>query len=194
MKLHTCAFIVAALAASAACNRPSEADCKKAIANIRQLTGTDKLSTEKSNDARLLRSCKGAGKRTSVKCAINATSVDELKACGLLKAAELEELDQLDRDLNRLRPVPAPVAPPPAPPTAAPAPVTVDPSAPAPVPGDGTAPAAPTAAPTAPTAAPTAPTATPPAPTATPPAPTAAPPAPTTTPPAPTAAPAPAAP
>jgi len=66
------------------CEKPSEDDCRKAIANMRRLLGTDKATDANDMEA-AVRSCRGNSHKKTVTCAIAAQSVDELKACGLLK-------------------------------------------------------------------------------------------------------------
>ncbi len=80
------------LVALAACEKPSEGDCKKAISNIRRLLGTDKMTEDTGQSAAWVRSCRGSAKQSSVSCAMEASTVDQLKRCGLLKAADFDEL------------------------------------------------------------------------------------------------------
>ena len=70
----------------AACDKPKEEDCRKAIENIRRLMGTDKLSTGAgANDLEgSVRRCRGNSNKKSVGCAIAAQTVEDLKKCGLL--------------------------------------------------------------------------------------------------------------
>jgi hypothetical protein len=86
-KLLSLAFIAGALVA---CDKPSEGDCKKAINNIRVLLGTDKLTEDTGQTAAWIRSCQGSAKKTSVKCAMEASTVDQLERCGILKGVDLE--------------------------------------------------------------------------------------------------------
>jgi hypothetical protein len=86
-KLLSLAFIAGALVA---CDKPSEGDCKKAINNIRVLLGTDKLTEDTGQTAAWIRSCQGSAKKSSVKCAMEASTVDQLKRCGMLKNVDLE--------------------------------------------------------------------------------------------------------
>ncbi|MBK9030536.1 MAG: hypothetical protein IPL61_04220 [Myxococcales bacterium] len=110
MKLRALVFVSVGLALTlvAGCEKPSETDCKKAIANIRQQMGTAKMSAEGATDAAWVRSCRGTAKKKSVQCAINARSLEELKACGLLKAKEIDEMEALEKELDGMR-GPAPV-------------------------------------------------------------------------------------
>jgi hypothetical protein len=84
MKQQMIAMVAALglVAGLSGCEKPSDADCRKALANIRHLTGTDQTSTGGELEA-AVRSCRGNGKKKTVKCAIEATTLDELRACGL---------------------------------------------------------------------------------------------------------------
>lgn len=68
----------------AACEKPTEDNCRKAIANMRRLMGTDNLRDTEGNEGEVRR-CKGGSKRKAVECAIKATSLDELRGCGVFK-------------------------------------------------------------------------------------------------------------
>ncbi len=64
-----------------ACNRPSAEDCRLAVAKMRELYGTE--SSARNTDAEGdVRSCKGGSSKEAVACAIKATTLAELKACG----------------------------------------------------------------------------------------------------------------
>lgn len=64
--------------AAAACNKPSEEDCTKAIENMRKLMGT----TNPTDDlAPYVRRCRSGSTQDSVKCATSAKSREELLAC-----------------------------------------------------------------------------------------------------------------
>lgn len=139
-------LLALAMFALVGCSKPSEGDCKRAIANIRALLGTDKLTEDSGQNSAWVRSCRGSAKKESVKCAMEASTVEQLKRCGLLKGEELDEL---------MAPIPGPVAPQ-VDAAVAPAPVTdaapvsdaapvVDPAAPATGPGSAPASAAGTA-------------------------------------------------
>ena len=89
LQLVMFALVVAGLAA---CDKPSETDCKKAIANIRLLLGTDKMTDDAGQSAAWVRSCQGSAKKSTVKCAMEASTVDQLKRCGLVKEEDLQVL------------------------------------------------------------------------------------------------------
>ncbi|MCL4224674.1 MAG: hypothetical protein KJZ91_09460 [Myxococcales bacterium] len=151
------------LVSLAGCDKPSEGDCKKAIANIRRLLGTDNLTEDAGQSAAWIRSCRGNAKRSSVKCAMEASTVDQLRRCGLLADADFADLEEPARPA----PVDAAAAPPPSPDAGPAAPTDGDAGPAAPTDGDA-GPAAPTgggAAPSPAAGAPAAP-ATPAAPVA----------------------------
>lgn len=73
--------------ASGGCDKPSEEECRKAIANMQTLLGTDKLlATEDLQGA--VRRCKGSSSKKSVQCAIDAGSLDALKQCEFMKVPD----------------------------------------------------------------------------------------------------------
>lgn len=78
------------MTAGAGCRaKPSESECRKAIANIRELTGTANIQgTDDIESA--VRSCRGNATPESVRCAIEAGSLDQLERCGLLSKEEVE--------------------------------------------------------------------------------------------------------
>ena len=71
-------------AGSIGCNKPSESNCRKAIHNMQRLIGTDKLHSA-SNVESAVRSCRGASKKASVECAIQAQTLEQLKKCSFYK-------------------------------------------------------------------------------------------------------------
>jgi hypothetical protein len=88
-------LFVALVFAGSACNKPSEDDCRKAIEKIRELTGTDKIEgTEDVETA--VRSCRGSATKESVKCAMEASSLEQLERCGLMKKEDIEALEGID--------------------------------------------------------------------------------------------------
>lgn len=74
-------LLIAAVSISlAACDKPKEADCKKAVANIRKIYGTAGTAfgaTEQS----MVRSCRGGASPESVKCFIQAKTIEDLHRC-----------------------------------------------------------------------------------------------------------------
>jgi len=63
-----------------ACNKPELDDCRKAIANMQKLLGTDAAAKNVDSEGEVRR-CKGGSTREAVACAVKANTVDELKAC-----------------------------------------------------------------------------------------------------------------
>jgi hypothetical protein len=79
-------FIVLA-ALSVGCEKPDEASCRKAIDNMRRLMGTENLTDNNRLEGEVRR-CKGGSSKKAVKCAMNAATYDELRACGFSKLPE----------------------------------------------------------------------------------------------------------
>ena len=67
--------------------KPSEEECRKAIANMQTLMGTETLSTHEMVESQVRR-CKGGSSKKSVECAINAKTLDDLRACDFYKVPE----------------------------------------------------------------------------------------------------------
>ena len=85
---HVLALALAvAVVAAGGCNKPSEENCRKALANMRSLLGTDSAmgNTDTAGD---VRRCVGGSSRKAVDCAINAKTLDELRACEFMGAAK----------------------------------------------------------------------------------------------------------
>jgi hypothetical protein len=76
------AVIIGLGLAVTACNKPKEEDCRRAIENIRRISGTDKIIAGVDIDG-WVRRCRGNSKRETVACAIGAQTADQLKACGI---------------------------------------------------------------------------------------------------------------
>lgn len=76
---------------AAACNKPEESDCRKAIEKIRQLTGTANLQGGANIEA-AVRSCRGNASKDSVKCAMEASSLEQLERCGIVTKEDLEAI------------------------------------------------------------------------------------------------------
>jgi outer membrane biosynthesis protein TonB len=73
--LFACAAVLAT-----ACEKPKEEDCKRAVANIRNLYGTANFSQGVPPQA-AVRSCRGSASKESVRCIIAAKTMEELGAC-----------------------------------------------------------------------------------------------------------------
>jgi hypothetical protein len=65
---------------STACEKPKEEDCKRAVANIRNLYGTANFSQGVPPQA-AVRSCRGSASKESVSCIIAAKTMEDLGAC-----------------------------------------------------------------------------------------------------------------
>lgn len=68
-----------------ACEKPSEENCRKALANVRSLLGTESVLADVEGD---VRRCKGGSSKKNVECAMNAKTLEELKACNFFKVPE----------------------------------------------------------------------------------------------------------
>jgi hypothetical protein len=82
MAMKRFAVVLGLVMLAGACDKPSEENCRKAIANMRALLGTDNPTVDIEGD---VRACKGGSSKKTVECAMNATSIDQLKACGFFK-------------------------------------------------------------------------------------------------------------
>lgn len=86
-KLATRLGMIALMALAIGCSKPSEESCRKAIANMQQLLGTEHL-TEGQDMQGEVRRCRGGSSQKAVDCAIAAKTLDELKACDFMKVPE----------------------------------------------------------------------------------------------------------
>lgn len=64
----------------AACSKPTEDDCRKAILNLQKIRGQESKPQEQDIDA-FVRRCRSTGKVDSVRCLINAKTPAEADAC-----------------------------------------------------------------------------------------------------------------
>ena len=76
--------VLVSLGLATACNKPSDASCRKAISNLRALIGTDSPTSNTDIEGDIRR-CKGGSTKKAVDCAAKATSLDELRACDFMK-------------------------------------------------------------------------------------------------------------
>ena len=76
----TVVLVLSLGAMTSACDKPKEADCKKAVANIRQLYETQGHDFG-VNPKAMIRSCRGSANRESVQCFIAAQSIADLHQC-----------------------------------------------------------------------------------------------------------------
>lgn len=79
--------LIAALVLGTACSKPSEEDCRKALANMQVLMGTEHLA-QNSDMQGEVRRCKGGSTKEAVACAIAAKSLADLSACDFMKVPE----------------------------------------------------------------------------------------------------------
>lgn len=135
----------------AACDKPSEDNCRKALANMRQLLGTDKLSQVQLSVEGEVRRCRGGSSSKSVKCAIEAKTIDELRACKLIEIKDTPTPTTDPASTPAPTPPPAASREPAAEPATDPATETSTPPTPTPTPTP-TTPPTPKAAPAAPPA------------------------------------------
>jgi len=82
--LTAAAALILGLGFATGCDKPSEDSCKKAIANMQFLLGTEHL-TEGQDMQGEVRRCKGGSSKEAVECAIAAKTLDQLKACEFMK-------------------------------------------------------------------------------------------------------------
>ena len=76
-RLLSLLLLLAALS-TAACDKPTEADCKTAIENLNKLHD---VTSEPKKDAPAIRKCQTSAKKSSVICMIKATTVEQANAC-----------------------------------------------------------------------------------------------------------------
>jgi len=74
-------FIGLVLPGLAACDKPTEEDCQKAIENMQALLGTEHLATDIPGT---IRSCRTGSSRKAVACASAAKTIEELRACDFM--------------------------------------------------------------------------------------------------------------
>lgn len=81
--LRTVVVLLFALGAGG-CEKPSEENCRKALANVRTLYKTD--NADQHNDvAGDVRRCVGGSSKKAVECAMNAKTLAELESCNFGK-------------------------------------------------------------------------------------------------------------
>jgi hypothetical protein len=61
------------------CDKPSEDDCKAAVARIQKLHGNER--DDPALERAAIRSCRGSASKESVSCIIRAENVEALQAC-----------------------------------------------------------------------------------------------------------------
>lgn len=75
-----------ALVLLAACDKPTTESCRKALANMQHLLGTENLNQTGFEGE--VRRCRGGSSRKSVECASNAATLDELRKCEFYKVPD----------------------------------------------------------------------------------------------------------
>ncbi len=77
-------LVAIALAPLAACDKPDAEACRKALANMQHLLGTDSSNDQAALEGEVRR-CRGGSSKAAVECATKATSLDELRKCDFMK-------------------------------------------------------------------------------------------------------------
>lgn len=80
MKRLLLTLVMAALGTSFGCDKPTEEQCKKAVENIRKLTGTSQSDFGADPQA-AIRSCKSNASKASVQCMTEAKTIEALTKC-----------------------------------------------------------------------------------------------------------------
>ncbi|HTM21797.1 MAG TPA: hypothetical protein VL172_14855 [Kofleriaceae bacterium] len=114
-------YLAAALALlGAACNKPSEDDCKAAVARIRKLQGNER--DDPAIERAAIRSCRGSASKKSVRCILEANTMEDLKKCegGLYEKMYGDEPVKTDNPAKTEPPKTPPAGTPPPPPAGTP--------------------------------------------------------------------------
>jgi hypothetical protein len=119
MKRFLLVLAVLAPLGMGACNKPTPEDCRKAISNMERLLGTEAAARNAGDDAEVRR-CRGGSTKENVACAIKATTVEELHACGFRGSKGKSSADSAPTPAAPTPAAPAPAAPAPGAPPAAP--------------------------------------------------------------------------
>jgi hypothetical protein len=85
MVMKRFAVVLGLVVLTGACDKPAEEDCRKALANVRSLLGTQDDAGDVQGD---IRRCRGGSKKKNVECAMSATSIEQLKTCDFFKVPE----------------------------------------------------------------------------------------------------------
>jgi len=81
----------------AACNKPSDDDCRKALSNMQHLQGTENLVKAGEFEVEV-RACKAGSSKDAVQCAMKAQSLDDLKHCEFQKTGNHDNDDKKPDD------------------------------------------------------------------------------------------------
>ena len=73
-------IIACSITTLAACGKPKAEECKKAIANIREVYRTAGMDFGVSPEA-AVRSCRGSASNESVRCMLEAKTMEDLREC-----------------------------------------------------------------------------------------------------------------
>ena len=87
MKTKCIGLLIGAVLVLSACSKPSEESCKKALANMQTLLGTEHLNDGEGMQGEVRR-CRGGSSQKAVDCAIAAKTLEELKACDFMKVPD----------------------------------------------------------------------------------------------------------
>ena len=68
----------------AACDKPTEDNCRKALLNMEALLGTDNTGASGALEGEVRR-CRGGSSKDAVACAMKATTLEELEKCDFAK-------------------------------------------------------------------------------------------------------------
>jgi len=71
-------LLLSLLLSAAACEKPTEADCQKAIDNINRIHGQP---ADVKESAPMVRKCRSSSKQAAVQCTIAAKTKEDLAAC-----------------------------------------------------------------------------------------------------------------
>jgi hypothetical protein len=77
-RLLSALLAFASLAPLAACDKPTEADCTKAIQNLDKLHD---VAPDPKKEAASVRKCQASSSKSSVECMMKATTVEQANAC-----------------------------------------------------------------------------------------------------------------
>jgi hypothetical protein len=90
MRTSLLSLLAVLVIALVGCDKPTDAECRVAIQNMRKLLTTDKVNAAAGDVESAVRRCRGNSSKKSVQCAGRAQTLDDLKACGLLPEVKPE--------------------------------------------------------------------------------------------------------
>jgi hypothetical protein len=129
MVMKRCLLLLAALVplGTGACNKPTQDDCRKAIAHWQELLGTEATSRNADLEGDVRR-CRGGSTKEAVTCAINARTLAELNACAFRGSKGKSTAEPSPSAPSPTAPSPTAPSPGAPPPPGAPAPAPSDPA------------------------------------------------------------------